>query len=100
MACLVNGEYNAMSAWRDDVYDDTGDGSIKIGAFRSIATIFSSIRSIKPVYNLQQETMYCLDRLCAGKRSRNIDKTCIHTAAGSIYPYRATVNYHVCVTVA
>ena len=43
VACLVIGEYNAMSSWRDDVYDGTGDGGIEINAFCSIAAILGSM---------------------------------------------------------
>ena len=46
MACLVNGEYNSMSSWRDDdAYDGAGDGSIEGSAFCSIAAILDSMAS-------------------------------------------------------
>ena len=45
VTCLVIGEYNAMSLWRGDVYDGTGDGGIEINAFCSIVAILGSMAS-------------------------------------------------------
>ena len=32
LARLIIGKYNAISSWRDDVYDGTGDVGIKFNA--------------------------------------------------------------------
>ena len=45
VGCLVSGENNTVSSWRDDVYDGTGYRGIEINVFYSIAVILGSITS-------------------------------------------------------